>query len=119
MCDEWDGADYEPPGFRDDTSPRARKPHRCIACHEAIQPGHRYHRTVEHQEGEIRTYRHCLRCWAMIEALDRRGVEFVDWDLNCGEVWQDPPVEVAELAFLAPEEAQARFGGAAREGRLP
>ena len=39
------------------------------------------------------------------------GAETVQWDLNCGASWDEEfgpvPDEVARLAFLTPDEAQA------------
>jgi hypothetical protein len=43
----------------------------------------------------------------MFDALINRGAEAVAWDLNCGEVWEEPPDKIARLAFLTREEAQA------------
>jgi hypothetical protein len=49
----------------------------------------------------------------MVEALWKRNREAgegwlaVDLNLNCGEVWRDPPEDVAALAFLLPGEDPA------------
>ena len=48
---------------------RARKPHRCSACDETIRVGDVYKRTGTLFEGKWETERHCLRCWALLEAL--------------------------------------------------
>lgn len=109
MC--YDDGDYAP--TLTDEYRKARKEHRCIACHEAIPPGHRYHVTVQVFEGDLEEYKHCARCWVLaMEILHMNGT--VQWDLNCGTSWQeaageDPPESVARLAFLTPEEAQAEI----------
>jgi hypothetical protein len=46
-----------------------------------------------------------------VNALFRAGADTVQWDLNCGARWEDNfgelPDDVARLAFLTPDEAQA------------
>lgn len=87
---------------------RARKPHTCRACAEAIEVGDTYHVTTLLNESGCRydryveTVKHCARCYSMIEALWRRGVKVVAFGLDCGEVWESPPEEVAALAFWRP-----------------
>lgn len=88
---------------------RARKEHRCVACRETIRRGDRYHRTVQAYDGTVDESRHCARCWFMCEALWADGVESVELDLNCGEIWDDPPDDVAALAFMSPSDAQAKI----------
>lgn len=88
------------------TWPRARKPHRCDACKETIPPGTKYRRQGYAFEGSAYTAIHCPRCWAMVKALEdkpgRRGP--IDTNLDCGEVWENPPEEVAALAFALPKD---------------
>jgi hypothetical protein len=91
---------------------RARKEHRCFACHEAIRPGDRYHFEAQKYD-EFETFKHCARCWAIANAILSAGAESVRWDLNCGVSWEEafgaePPDEVAALAFMTPDEAQGR-----------
>ena len=95
---------------------RARKPHRCGACGETIRVGDRYHIAVSIQDGDFSSFQHCARCWWMVEELWAAGVEAVQWDLNCGETWdaRDVPDEVAELAFLTLDEAQAQIASTQR-----
>jgi len=85
---------------------KARKAHVCFACHEPISPGHYYHHSVMIFDGGIDVYKHCARCWMMIEALWAETGEAVEFGLDCGETWEDPPDDVAALAFMTPEEAQ-------------
>ena len=89
----------------------AKNGQKCFACLEVIRPGDRYHLIVQNYEGDLAHFKHCARCWAMCEAIMERA-ESVRWDLNCGTSWQEafgqePPDEVARLAFLTPDEAQA------------
>jgi hypothetical protein len=87
------------------TWPRARKPHRCDACRETIKPGEKYRREGHVLDGGMWTSMHCHRCWRIVEALFvARPREVIDFDLNCGEVWEDPPEEVAALAFALPKD---------------
>lgn len=105
MCDEYEHSQSILRSWR-----RARKSHRCYACREVIRPGDRYHIAVEKDNGDVCAYKHCARCWAMCEALWAAGATTVQWDLDCGELWEDEigdvPDEVGRLAFLTPDEAQ-------------
>jgi len=89
----------------------ARKPHLCLACRETIRPGDRYHFVVQNYDGELSTFKHCARCWMIIDALFAAGADSVQWDLDCGQRWEDNfgplPENLAALAFLTPDEAQA------------
>lgn len=108
MCEESE----EYADVQSTTWPKARKPHKCCACGESIAAGHRYARTFIVWEGTSSSYKHCARCWMMLEhlwsAVD--GGVAVAWELDCGENWLntigDLPDEVAALAFLTPAEAQ-------------
>lgn len=65
MCD---GDIYLPQMLRDDFV-RAAKEHWCCACGEVIRKGERYHYRQEVYEGSIDTAKHCVRCYAICEAL--------------------------------------------------
>ena len=101
--------DYAP--LLRDSWHRARKEHRCFACREMIRVGDRYHSVAQVTDGEFDVYKHRARCWAMCNAILEAGAEAVQWDLHCGESWEDafggpPPDDVARLAFLSPDEGQ-------------
>lgn len=90
---------------------KARKKHTCMACDETIRPGHSYHRVDSLYDGVWDHWIHCLRCWAIFEALFERarddagfGAICIDPSLNCGEEWKNPPPEIAALAFALPGE---------------
>lgn len=84
---------------------RARKEHTCYACRETIARTHVYHYSSGiDRDGEPYDYKHCARCWKIFEALWADTSEGVQWDLDCGEVWEDPPDQVAALAFALPGE---------------
>lgn len=104
---------------------RARKEHRCCACKETIRVGHLYVYTFVLFEREATTYKHCLRCSAMLRILLHEHRESdsdwtVDPQLDCGHTWRDvfdhePPAELVALAFATPEEMQAEFAAKASE----
>lgn len=109
MCD-----DYESPeATLQDGWVSARKPHRCYACRETIRVGDRHHVVVQIYDGKPDRFRHCARCYAIMDAILDAGAESVQWDLNCGERWEENfgelPDEVAALAFITPDEAQERL----------
>lgn len=96
---------------------RARLPHKCCACQEEIRPGDWHHYTFYIFEGIANEDRRCLRC----EAIYRVLLEKLRGDpeceapapyLDCGHTWQqrygeEPPPEVARLAFMTADEIQA------------
>lgn len=93
---------------------KARKQHKCCACDESIESGHQYWRTFALLD-EVETYKHCIRCWTMLEAIKDRadGDAAIAWRLDCGELWSNNfgaiPEEVARLAFLTPNESQQQL----------
>jgi len=104
MCDDDDGDPYRVLRSEFVT---ARKQYLCYACGEPIALKTRHHVEVGTFGGDIDHLRHCLRCWAMMEALWDKGIRSVDPGLCCGELWENPPEHVAALAFLLPGESPA------------
>jgi hypothetical protein len=85
---------------------RARKDHRCSACYGAIQAGEQYRRIASvTREG----WDTCLQCRVCAEIFDRlldlaRPGEGVAFALDCGEEYEDPPPDLAALAFALPQD---------------
>lgn len=99
---------------------RARKEHKCCACHETIRTGDKYEYFFLVYEKEPDWFKRCLRCKAIYDELVSRALqrgyydEWVDFSLNCGHSWEDVqpdpvPDHVARLAFLTPDEIQAEL----------
>ncbi len=96
---------------------RARKDYVCCACQEVIRKGDVYQYTfafARYYSDTPAQYKHCLRCAKMLEeilAASEPGTA-IAWELNCGQAWEDAigelPEHIAELAFLTPDEMQAR-----------
>jgi hypothetical protein len=95
----------------------ARKEHVCDGCHETIRPGDAYHYQALLFEGSWQTTKRCWRCQVIYKHLSARIAkegdedEFCDGRLNCGhdyrERWkEDPPPEIAALAFALPGEVK-------------
>jgi len=91
----------------------ARIEHRCAACGETVRPGDKYARTFYVFDGDAHTVKRCARCEAIYDHLCKRMAEEGDQDeycndrLACGhgyrERWEeDPPPEIAALAFWLP-----------------
>lgn len=90
---------------------RARKEHACCACNGKIPAGIYYHASSALFDGSWSRYKHCIRCYEMLEAICARARSPVDVYLNCGSSWEDAfdeetPDYVAELAFVLPHELQ-------------
>lgn len=97
----------------DERFPRARKQHRCDACRETIPAGHRYARVSVVFDKSADTYKRCMRCQRIHEHLRdlAPGDTWPDEQLACGETYQnewgeDPPPEIAALAFALPGEVE-------------
>jgi hypothetical protein len=89
----------------------AVKNHKCSACGETILKGTHYFSVHWVFDGTAQTIKRCARCQAIhlhLRTLSP-GDMWPDEELNCGEEYRehwgkDPPKEIAELAFLRPEE---------------
>jgi hypothetical protein len=97
---------------------RARKEHKCCACRGVISRGELYSYSFTVFDGEASELRRCARCDVIYDHLyelmkDSSG-EFPAWDLNCGHSYSDrwgeePPSEIARLAFMTPAEVLAEL----------
>lgn len=102
---------------------KARKVHRCGACHEPIEPGHYYYRIRGVHSDGVDGYKRCLRCQALHVHLRGLGEhdEWPDERLDCGLDYEDhwntpPPPHVAALAFASPDEMQAELTARRKSG---
>lgn len=91
----------------------ARKAHKCSACAEQIRPRDRYTHTAIVGDGTAWTVKRCARCEAIHAHLrERANQSYGEWpsdELDCGESYEDvfcedPPPEIAALAFALPGE---------------
>lgn len=114
--------DSEPVDVHQSGMRRARKEHRCHACRELIRRGDLYHYTFLVFEGETEQTKRCARCelmWRALSAKMTSGDEWCHEALDCGHSYrerfgEDPPEEIARLAFVTPAEAQALLAGGAQ-----
>src|SRR5579872_1590933 len=99
---------------------RARKEHECSACKETIRRGDLYSYTFSVFEGSAQdALRRCARCEIIYRSLinlhSEHGIHSgVHPELDCGHSFreifsEDPPPELARLAFLTASEAQAEL----------
>lgn len=100
---------------------RARKEHTCCACRISIKPGHLYQIDKALFDGYWETWKRCGRCVAIYNHLAEKMTgarnaglrdreEYIEVALNCGHTYQaewgeEPPPEIANLAFLNADEA--------------
>lgn len=74
---------------------KARKPHKCVECHETIQPGTKYERFVARGDGRFFTVTICLLCREIQHALYCDGWYF-------GHLWGDIADQIfAEQRFTS------------------
>jgi hypothetical protein len=93
----------------------ARIQHACEACRETISPGHTYWSVSWLFDSRAESTKRCERCQVIHLHLRKKG-EGEMWPaerLDCGEGYldhwgQEPPDEVAALAFALPGEVRAR-----------
>jgi hypothetical protein len=110
----FDTSDCEPFVFANEGWKRARKQHKCSACHEPILRGDRYYYHASLFDGDMDVVKQCARCRAMYDHLLDIGdsCEFPDMRLDCGHDYEEahgepPPENVAALAFATRAEMQA------------
>ena len=96
----------------------ARIEHRCDACGEKIEKGHRYNTVFVLSQDDVFTHKRCLRCQEIHRHLRELapGEMWPFEDLGCGEDYEKewgekPPPEIERLAFMTQEESQ-------KDGRL-
>lgn len=103
MCDDNDDGGYIK-GFTEQWR-KARKAHECEACREPIAPRTRYHYCSGISDGYAFSMKHCARCWTVYEALRKaKPRDAINIALDCGTVWEDPPDDIAALAFALPSD---------------
>lgn len=61
--------DFGQPEFFRQSQPFARITHRCVECDRTIAVGERYIYSTGKWDGQITSYRRCLHCEAVAEAL--------------------------------------------------
>lgn len=109
-------ADGDPCEFYKTRNIKARKQHQCDACKASIPAGAYYNQTAAKFDGELESFKRCGRCELIYRHLEERMKREGDYDevpawlLDCGhdyqERWeQDPPDDIAALAFMTDEEA--------------
>ncbi len=91
--------------------------HKCDACEMTIRVGDKYASVAYEWDGDFCSLKRCLRCQTIHEHLRELapGELWPDEELNCGEEYEEhwgnePPEEVARLAFMTDDEAQAELG---------
>lgn len=67
----------EIPEWFHNTTPTARKPHKCYECRGSIQPGERYHKFTGVWGGEFASFIRCVDCEALAEEANK-GRDFDD-----------------------------------------
>lgn len=99
---------------------RASKDHVCCACKETIRRGDYYHHVSMLFDQSWSQWKRCLRCEAIHAHLVERSSKmdsasgwrtWPDEELNCGDDYrdvfrEDPPPEIAALAFVSGADLQ-------------
>lgn len=93
----------------------ARKPHTCCACKETIPAGGVYAKISIVFDRGAESIKRCARCQKIHLHLRGKGDKWTqlwpDERLDCGEEYrehwgEDPPEEIAALAFALPGEVK-------------
>jgi len=103
--------DFVGPEFIVERTRKARKEHTCCACDEVVRRGERYVALSGCWDGNVESFKQCMRCHAIMQGL--YGVvdhgDGVDIQLDCGadplEPGEHPNLD--ELAFVTRAEMQA------------
>ena len=78
----YDSADGDLPEFYSQAFVKARKPHRCVECREAIPVGAKYERMSGKWDGDVRTETTCLCCQEIRSSFCCEGWTY-------GQLWED------------------------------
>ena len=63
----------------------ARKQHKCCECFDEINPGDKYQYSSGIWDGEAASYKQCLNCWWIMQAVCAK-IEYVDDAPGFGEI---------------------------------
>lgn len=93
---------------------KARKAHECDCCDVGIRTDDYYWRIRKIYDGNVQSYKRCLRCQTMhvfLRGVVDLGEQWPDETLGCGHEFKDlhgvsPPSDIARLAFMTNDEAQ-------------
>lgn len=99
-------ADYGPECFME-KNPTARKYHVCCECHGDIEPGERYRVETGIWDGEPRSYKTCIDCLSVRDAL------FCGWEY--GRLWELVDEHIQDMSGEIMTSAFAKLTPAARE----
>lgn len=96
---------------------KARKAHECDCCDLGVRAGDLYWRIRKIYEGNVESYKRCLRCQTIhvfLRGVVNLGDEWPDERLACGHEFTElhgepPPPDIARLAFLTPDEVQEQL----------
>lgn len=86
----------------DETSPRARKEHKCQLCFRVIEPGETYRRQACVDGGAAYTFKACEHCDAYVPLIDLLGQMADPWDgYTCEDLIEYEPQDVTEARWRA------------------
>jgi hypothetical protein len=86
--------DYDESAFHDTTMRKARKPHVCCECMEAIAPGDQYEHYASKSEGRIFTVKTCATCAEIRLAL------YCNSAYLFGELWTDVHWQIFQTGLM-------------------
>lgn len=110
---------FESPSVFNVTRRRARKPHACCECGDAIQPGDTYIHSSGCWDGHWDAYSQCLACDAWADAL-KAAMRAVPEACDCilfGQLWEAIGEWTSEELGYCPMTGETYETGAARRAR--
>ncbi len=99
-CIYLEPTDYEIAECFFESSPIAKKPHKCCECGRIIEPGEKYIRESGKWTGEFSVYKTCIDCFSVREEMFCEGYLYTTLWENVCEYLRDVDYEISEKCLL-------------------
>lgn len=83
-----------------ESTPRARKLHRCDLCNRDIDAGETYHRQRSIYDGEPYVFKGCGHCMALVRVIDESHDYWYDDGYTADSLSEVDPANMREARFL-------------------
>ncbi len=83
-----------------ESTPRARKRHRCSLCNRDIDAGETYNRQRSIYDGEPYVFKACEHCMALVRVIDESHAYWYDEGYTLDDIVDLTPANLCEARFL-------------------